>query len=159
MPYKTEAKTEVPVKKEVNILIAEDDMGHAALIRKNLERSGLTNPIIHFRDGQEVLDFLFFTGTPPHRESGVSYLLLLDIRMPKVDGVEVLRQVKTDPELRKMPVIMITTTDDPREVEKCHQYGCSNYLTKPVDYGKFVESIKKLGYFLMVVEVPTLNGV
>lgn len=146
------------MKKEVNILIAEDDMGHAALIRKNLIRAGITNSIIHFKDGQEVLDFLFNTGDGPHREKGISYLLLLDIRMPKVDGVEVLRRVKADKELRKIPVIMITTTDDPREVVKCHEYGCSNYITKPVDYEKFVESIKKLGYFLMVVEIPAING-
>ncbi len=146
------------MKKEVVILIVEDDMGHAALIRKNLERSGITNMIIHFKDGQEVLDFLFKTGQAPHRENGTSYLLLLDIRMPKVDGVEVLKQIKEDKELRKIPVIMITTTDDPREVEKCHEYGCSNYITKPVDYEKFVESIKKLGYFLMVVEIPKING-
>jgi CheY-like chemotaxis protein len=146
------------VKKEVNILIAEDDTGHAALIRKNLVRSGITNSIIHFKDGQEVLDFLFQIGDGPHRASGISYLLLLDIRMPKVDGVEVLRRIKEDKELKKIPVIMITTTDDPREVVKCHEYGCSNYITKPVDYEKFVESIKKLGYFLMVVEIPTING-
>jgi CheY-like chemotaxis protein len=146
------------LKKEVNILIAEDDTGHAALIRKNLVRSGITNSIIHFKDGQEILDFLFKTGEKPHRESGISYLLLLDIRMPKVDGVEVLRRLKEDKELKKIPVIMITTTDDPREVEKCHEFGCSNYITKPVDYEKFVESIKKLGYFLMVVEIPAING-
>lgn len=146
------------MKKEVNILIAEDDMGHASLIRKNLKRAGITNEIIHFKDGQEVLDFLFRTGDPPHRETGISYLLLLDIRMPKVDGVEVLKRVKEDKELKKIPVIMITTTDDPREVEKCHEFGCSNYITKPVDYDKFVESIKKLGYFLMVVEIPAING-
>lgn len=146
------------MKKEVNILIAEDDMGHAALIRKNLIRAGITNSIIHFKDGQEVLDFLFNVGDGPHREKGISYLLLLDIRMPKVDGVEVLRRIKADKELKKIPVIMITTTDDPREVVKCHEYGCSNYITKPVDYEKFVESIKKLGYFLMVVEIPAING-
>ncbi|MFC2154890.1 response regulator [Acidobacteriota bacterium] len=146
------------MKKEVNILIAEDDMGHAALIRKNLIRSGITNTIIHFKDGQEVLDFLFNTGESAHREPGISYLLLLDIRMPKVDGVEVLRRIKEDKELKKIPIIMITTTDDPREVEKCHEFGCSNYITKSVDYEKFVESIKKLGYFLMVVEIPAING-
>ena len=93
------------MKKEVNILIAEDDMGHAALIRKNLVRSGITNSIIHFKDGQEILDFLFKTGGKPHRESGISYLLLLDIRMPKVDGVEVLRRLKEDKELKKIKMM------------------------------------------------------
>jgi CheY-like chemotaxis protein len=78
--------------------------------------------------------------------------------MPKLDGVEALAQVKADPELRKMPVIMITTTDDPKEVEKCHSLGCSNYITKPVDYEAFVNAIRQLGLFLSVVQVPKING-
>ena len=78
--------------------------------------------------------------------------------MPKIDGVEVLRRVKADEELKKIPVIMITTTDDPREVERCHELGCSNYLTKPIDYEKFVDAMRKLGLFLLVVQVPTING-
>jgi len=146
------------MKKEVVILIAEDDEGHASLIRKNLKRAGVSNEIHHFKDGQEALDFLMGTNNGQHRKSGAAYLLLLDIRMPKVDGVEVLRQIKGDEELCKMPVIMITTTDDPREVENCHRLGCSNYIAKPIDYEKFVESIKQLGLFLMVVEVPSING-
>jgi len=146
------------VKQEVKILIAEDDEVHANLIMKNLKRAGISNEIIHFKDGQETLDFLYKKGDGPHRETGQGYLLLLDIRMPKVDGVEVLRQVKVDDELRKMPVIMVTTTDDPREVEKCHALGCSNYVTKPIDYDKFVEAIRQLGLFLLVVEVPQING-
>jgi CheY-like chemotaxis protein len=85
-------------------------------------------------------------------------VLLLDIRMPKVDGIEVLRQVKCDPELKKLPVIMVTTTDDPREIDRCHELGCSNYITKPVEYSQFVETIRRLGLFLLTVEVPTLNG-
>lgn len=147
------------MKKEVCILIAEDDTGHAALIRKNILRAGITNTIMHFKDGQELLDFLFKKEDAPHRIGEVSYLLLLDIRMPKVDGVEVLRNIKADVELRKIPIIMLTTTDDPREVENCHKLGCSNYITKPIDYEKFVDVIKKLGLFLMVVEVPNINSI
>ncbi len=146
------------MNKEVTILIAEDDEGHAALIRKNLGRSGVSNSMLRFKDGQEVLDFLFRLGPPPHRDRHAGYLLLLDIRMPKVDGVEVLRQVKADPELRKLPVIMITTTDDPREVARCHEIGCNNYITKPVDYDKFITAIRQLGLYLMVIEVPDVNG-
>jgi CheY-like chemotaxis protein len=146
------------LKNEVVILIAEDDEGHAALIMKNLERSGIKNRIIHFKDGGETLDFLFFRGDGPHRQKGRSYLLLLDIRMPRADGVEVLRKIKEDKELRKMPIIMVTTTDDPKEVEKCHDLGCSNYVTKPVDYEQFIGVIKQLGLFLLVVEVPKING-
>ena len=146
------------MKKEAIIIIAEDDEGHAELIRKNLKRSGIINEILHFKDGQEILDFLLRKGNGPHRKKDMGYLLLLDIRMPKVDGIEVLQQIKQDNELRKMPVIMITTTDDPREVEKCHAIGCSSYLTKPVDYVKFVDAVRQLGLFLMIVEVPKINS-
>ena len=93
------------------------------------------------------------------REQFTPYLLLLDIRIPKMDGIEVLRQVKQDEELRKLPVIMLTTTDDPREVEVCHNLGCSNYIVKPVDFDKFAEVLSRLGLFLKIVQVPQLNGV
>jgi len=138
---------------ETTLLIAEDDDAHAVLIRSNLRRAGLTNRTLRFRDGQEVLDFLGDEGLVPG-----SYLLLLDIRMPRVDGVEVLRTLKQSPVLRRIPVVMVTTTDDPAEVERCHDLGCSSYITKPVEYDKFVEAIRVLGLFLMVVEMPRLSG-
>jgi CheY-like chemotaxis protein len=144
------------VAHEVTILLAEDDAGHARLIAKNLERAGLHNPIQRFENGQEVLNFLFRQGAEPHRRMDTVYLLLLDIRMPKVDGVEVLRQVKADETLRKMPVIMLTTTEDPREVERCHHLGCNNYIVKPVDYEKFAEAIRQLGLFVSLVQVPAI---
>ena len=146
------------MRHEVVILIADDDPGHARLIDKNLARAGLTNPIEHFENGQEILDFLFRRGHGRQRSVDTPYLLLLDIRMPKVDGVEVLRQIKEDPELRKIPVSMLTTTDDPREVQRCHALGCSNYIVKPVDYEKFAEAIKQLGLFISLVQVPEING-
>lgn len=144
--------------REVIILIAEDDDGHARLIEKNLTRAGLRNGIQRFTNGQQVLDFLFRRGPEPHRIFDMPYLLLLDIRMPQVDGIEVLRQVKADGELRKLPVIILTTTDDPREVERCHQIGCSSYIVKPVDYDKFAEAIKNLGLYISLMQVPEIDG-
>jgi CheY-like chemotaxis protein len=146
-----------PMNRDVVILVADDDAGHARLIEKNLRRAGLSNPISRFEDGQQILDFLFQRGDGPKRVADTSYLLLLDIRMPKVDGVEVLRQVKSDAELRKIPVSMLTTTDDPREVERCHALGCNNYIVKPVDYEKFSEAINKLGLFISLVQVPEIH--
>jgi CheY-like chemotaxis protein len=143
---------------EVVIVVAEDDLGHATLIEKNLRRAGLSNEVVFCRDGQETLDYLFQKGDGPRRDSDRAHLLLLDIRMPGVDGIEVLRRVKQDPELSKMPVIMLTTTDDPREVEKCHLLGCNNYVTKPVEYDRFVEALRRVGLFLLLVAVPKLNG-
>jgi len=144
--------------REVVILIADDDAGHARLIEKNLERAGLHNTVHRFENGQDILDFLFRRDPGSKRISHTPYLLLLDIRMPKVDGIEVLRKLKADAELRKLPVIMLTTTDDPREVARCHELGCSNYIVKPVDYEKFSDAIKQLGLFISLVQVPELNG-
>lgn len=143
-------------RRDVEILVADDDAGHVRLIEKNLRRAALKNKIGRFEDGQQVLDFLFGRGERV-RERETPYLLLLDIRMPKVDGVEVLRQIKLDPELRKIPVIMLTTTDDPHEVDRCHALGCSHYIVKPVDYERFSEAIVKLGEFLSLVQVPEVQ--
>lgn len=147
-------------KKELIILIVEDDPGHASLIMKNLKRSGLRNKFIVLKDGEEALDFLFqfLGGKGPKRRKGDAYLLLLDIRMPKIDGIEVLRQIKQDPDLCELPVIMLTTTDDPREIETCYKLGCNVYITKPVDSKQFVEAIMRLGLFLMVVKIPKIDG-
>ena len=142
--------------KEVVVLIADDDLGHVRLIEKNLDRAGLHNRIERFENGQDILDFLFGRGAR-RRAREAPYLLLLDIRMPKVDGVEVLRQIKADPELKKIPVIMLTTMDDPREVERCHALGCNNYVVKPVDYEKFAEAIKQVGLFIALVQVPEVR--
>jgi len=144
------------VTNEIVILIADDDAGHVRLIEKNLRRAELRNRVERFGDGQEVLDFLFSRGARK-RQRETAYLLLLDIRMPKVDGIEVLRQLKEDPELRKIPIIMLTTTDDPREVERCHDFGCSNYIVKPVDYEHFADAISRMGSYIDIVRVPELD--
>ncbi|MBN1816386.1 MAG: response regulator [Sedimentisphaerales bacterium] len=147
------------MSKEFSILVAEDDDGHYSLIRKNLYRMGFRSKIIRFADGQETLDFLFRRGDGPHREKDRNYLLLLDIRMPKVDGIEVLRQVKGDPQLKSIPVIMLTTTDDDRAISQCRQLGCSDYVVKPLDNIHFMQAIHKVGLSLLlsVVEMSHLN--
>jgi CheY-like chemotaxis protein len=118
----------------------------------------VTAPIIRFCDGQEVLDFLFERTAEPRFEKDRPYLLLLDIRMPKVDGVTVLREIKAAPAIRKLPVIILTTTDDPREVERCHELGCNIYMQKPVSFDSFSTAIARLGKFLSLLQVPKLNG-
>ena len=139
------------------IVLAEDDDGHASLVQRNLERAGLANGLHRLKDGQEALDFLRGEGDSAGRNPNQPVLVLLDIKMPRVDGVEVLRQLKADPRTALIPVIMLTTTDDPREIQRCYELGCSVYVTKPVDYRGFVEAIKRLGLFLQVVRVPE-NG-
>jgi CheY-like chemotaxis protein len=136
------------------VLIADDDDGHAFLVEDNLRRGGVNAAFLRFADGQEVLDFLFGrTSTPPF-EPDKAYLLLLDIRMPKVDGISVLQQIKGDERLRKLPVIMLTTTDDPREIDRCHALGCNVYVHKPVSFESFAHAITELGKFVALVKVP-----
>ena len=139
------------------IVLAEDDDGHASLVQRNLERAGLANGLHRLKDGQEALDFLRGEGDYAGRNPNQPVLVLLDIKMPRVDGIEVLRQIKADPRTALIPVVMLTTTDDPREIQRCYELGCSVYVTKPVDYQGFVEAIKRLGLFLQVVRVPE-NG-
>jgi CheY-like chemotaxis protein len=143
---------------EVIILIAEDDDGHAELVREHLQEAGISNQIIRFINGLEVWNFLSQTGPEPHREPRRAYLLLLDIRMPKMDGVEVLKRIKADPQLHSIPVIVLTTTNDPREIRECYELGCNCYITKPVQYPRFAEAINRLGLFITIMQVTTING-
>lgn len=136
------------------ILLAEDDEGHALLVKRNLERAGIRNEICHVPDGQAAMDFVRRVGQHKDRPQGVPLLLVLDINMPCLDGVQVLQMIKADEATAQTPVIMLTTTDDPREIERCYELGCSVYITKPVEYEQFVEAVKRLGLFLQVVRIP-----
>lgn len=147
-----------PLGEPLTILITEDDDGHAALIEWQLRESGIDNQIRRFRNGKEVWDFLSNAGIGPARTPDQAYLMLLDIRMPVMDGIEVLTKVKTDPELRKLPVIMLTTTDDPREIEQCYRLGCNVYVTKPVEFAQFQDALRRLGLLLTIVQVPVVDG-
>jgi CheY-like chemotaxis protein len=150
------------MKNDFNILIVDDEEGHLRLIEKNLRRAGIDNRILLFKDGQAILDFFF--GTVKNSDEKVdknkSYLLLLDIRMPRISGEEVLVKIKADQELRKIPVIMLTSVIDPQEIERCHLLGCNNYIPKPALYDDFEKTLEYLGLFLSIIKVPNvkLNG-
>ncbi len=146
------------MNKNAVILIAEDDSGHYELVKRNLWLSCVESDILHFNDGQELLDFLYMADPGPKREPNGSYILLLDIRMPKVDGREVLRRIKEDVKLRDIPVIMLTTTGNETEIALCYQLGCSFYIVKPVDYNKFMEAVGNLGRFLSMkgLRIPSI---
>ena len=127
--------------KNLVVIISDDDEGHTVLIKKNIIRAGISSEILNFKNGLETLEYL-----NKYRGDEKSYILLLDIRMPKMDGIEVLQRIKNDNNLKKIPVIMITTTDDPREIELCYKLGCSDYITKPIDFNRFVNAFSSLGY-------------
>lgn len=139
---------------DLTILLAEDDDGHAALIRRNLERSRLNAAILRARDGLETVELL--ARADGALRPGRRVLLLLDISMPRLDGLEVLRRLKADPATRSIPVYMLTTTDNPVEIDRCFELGCNAYLSKPVAYDEFMASIKRLCEFLEVSHLPNL---
>ncbi|MCU0287082.1 MAG: response regulator, partial [Acidobacteria bacterium] len=126
---------------------------------KNLRRVGVQNRVFTFSDGQAILDFLFGTVQDGKEkiEKNKGYLMLLDIRMPRVNGEEVLIKIKANTELRKIPVIMLTSLNAPEEVEKCHLLGCNNYIPKPVSYEEFEKTMEYLGFFLSIIEVPSIK--
>lgn len=146
----------------VSIVLIEDDDGHATLVERNLRRAGISNGFVRFRDGQQALDY-FFGPAPadpaaspyPPREDLTNFVVLLDLKMPRVDGFEVLRRLKDSPQTAAVPVIVLTTTDDPREIARCYELGCNVYITKPVEYDAFIEAVRRLGFFLQVVKLPS----
>ena len=140
----------------VTLLLVEDDPGHARLIERNLRRAHITNEIVVFGDGQEAVDYLFKENSYSGARHVTPLLVLLDLNLPGLDGYQVLARLKTDERTRHIPVIILTTTDDPREIERCYALGCNVYITKPVEYEHFTEAIRRLGLFLSVVKIP--NG-
>ena len=136
-----------------SVVLIEDDEGHASLIRRNLQRVGVMNPITHLKSGAEALDYFFATPLYDHART----VVVMDLNMPGVDGFELLRHLKADEATRKIPVVVLTTTDNPRDVDHCYELGCNVFMTKPVGYEDFSEAIRKLGLMLTVVRVPHIR--
>lgn len=136
------------------ILLVEDDAGHARLIEKNLRRGGINNTIKHLVNGRQAIDFLFKQGEFAGSSDPAPLLVLLDMNMPELDGCQVLQLIKADERTRTIPVVMLTTTDNPHEISRCYELGCNVYVTKPVEYDAFCDVIRNLGMFLSIVKVP-----
>ena len=138
----------------VTILLIEDDPGHARLIEKNVRRAGVHNPIVTLTDGTSALAHLFGTNGHGARTVGPALLVLLDLNLPDMSGIDILRRIKEDDHLKRVPVVVLTTTDDKVEIQRCYDVGCNVYITKPVDYESFAAAIRQLGLFLAVMQVP-----
>lgn len=138
---------------QLTILLAEDDDGHALLVERNLRRAGITNHIVRVTDGHEALEYVHAQGAHARRPRG-PLMMLLDIRMPRLDGIEVLRRLKADATTCTIPVVMLTTTDNPQEISLCYELGCNVYVTKPVAYDDLMEALRRLSLFLSIVTVP-----
>jgi CheY-like chemotaxis protein len=136
----------------LTILLVEDDEGHATLVRMNLAEAGMHNPIEHFTDGRSALHYV---ARVQARDQAEILVVLLDLNLPEIDGYEVLRQLKSSRKTQKIPVVVLTSTDDPKEIDRCYEMGCNLFVRKPVDYPRFVHAIHQLGSFLSVIELPT----
>lgn len=136
------------------ILLVEDDPGHVLLIEKNLRRAGVTNEIVKLDDGERAVEFLFREREFADLSTPMPLLILLDLNLPVLNGLQVLQRIKADERTRRIPVVMLTTTDSQQEITRCYDLGCNIYIVKPVDYVKFSETIRNLGLFLSTVKTP-----
>ncbi len=136
----------------VNIIMVEDDEGHARLIEKNIRRAGISNDIRHFLDGTTALEYIFDDPDGPSQNGPC--LVLLDLNLPDMSGTDILAKIKADEKMHAIPVVILTTTDDKQEIQRCYDLGCNVYITKPVNYESFADAIRQLGLFLSVIQVP-----
>jgi DNA-binding response OmpR family regulator len=140
--------------KEVTIVMVEDDEGHARLIEKNVRRAGVNNTIVPFADGNAALDYILGEDRSGEENINRYLLILLDLNLPDMSGIDILEKVKSNNHSKRLPVIILTTTDDEREIQRCYDLGANVYITKPVDYDGFANAIRQLGLFFSVMQIP-----
>ncbi len=140
------------------ILLVEDNPDDEALAIRALRRNHISNEIVVARDGVEALDYLFGTGTHTGRDISIKpTVILLDLKLPRIDGLEVLRRLRADKRTSLLPVVILTTSSEEQDLLKSYSLGCNSYIRKPVDFIQFTEAVRQLGmYWLLMNEVPSL---
>ena len=141
----------------VEILLVEDNITDAELTIRELKKHNMANNLIHLKDGEEALDFIFATGKYANTREiqSTPKVVLLDIQMPKVNGIEVLEKIKTDPKTRSVPVVILTSSKENPDIQKCYDLGANSYIVKPVNFDGFAQAIKNLGfYWLLLNQAP-----
>jgi CheY-like chemotaxis protein len=141
------------------ILMVEDDPKDVELTLTALEEYNLANEVVVTRDGEQALDYLYCRGEYKMRSSGNPAVMLLDLKLPKVDGLEVLKQIKSDGELRMIPVVVLTSSNEEKDMVASYRLGVNAYVVKPVDFHEFVNAIKELGVFWAVINEPPPGSV
>ena len=148
------------VPDSVDVLLVDDNITDAELTIRELRKHHLANNLIHLKNGREALDFIFGIGVyegvrdvsiPPK-------LVLLDIQMPKVNGIEVLEKIKSDARTRSMPVVILTSSKESPDIQKCYDLGANSYLVKPVNFENFAEAIKNLGFYWLLLNQPLIKN-
>ena len=140
------------------ILLVEDSPHDIELTMVALEKCHLANHVDIARDGADALDYLHRRGAHAHRPEGLPVVVLLDLKMPKVDGLQVLKEMKSDPSLKNVPVVMLTSSNEERDLLESYKLGTNAYVVKPVDFQQFTESIKQLGCFWAIINEPPIPG-
>jgi len=140
--------------KPVSIVMIEDDEGHARLIEKNIRRAGVNNDIIPFTNGTDAVTYLLGPDGSGSVSAGRQLLILLDLNLPDMTGIDILEKLKSNKHTKRSPIVVLTTTDDSREIQRCYDLGANVYITKPVNYEGFANAIRQLGLFFAVMQVP-----
>jgi two-component system response regulator len=137
------------------ILLVEDNPDDEALTLRALKKNNILNKVVVARDGVEALDYLFGTGPHAGRDTALQpHIILLDLKLPKIDGLEVLRKLRADPRTSLLPVTILTTSNEEQDVLRGYQLGANSYIRKPVDFGQFMEAVRQLGLYWLVLNVP-----
>ena len=140
---------------EVEILLVEDNPSDAELITRALRKVNLANHLAHVKDGEEALDFIFATGSFAGREKqNVPKVILLDIKMPKVDGIEVLRQIKANSETKRIPVVIMTSSKEEQDIIRSYELGVNSFVVKPVEFNDFAKAVSELGLYWVLINQP-----
>lgn len=135
----------------INILLVEDNPDDVELTILALERNNIANPVTVVRDGQEALDYLFYKGKYANADHDLPDLVLLDLKLPKVDGIEVLNKIKADRKLKLIPVVVLTSSKEDKDVLKSYDLGVNSYIRKPVDFDQFVDTVKQIGFYWLLI--------
>jgi len=140
---------------QVEILLVEDNADDAEMAIHALRKKNLANKLIHLQDGEEALDFLFGTGKFAGRDVTIRpRLILLDLKMPKVDGMQVLAKVKSNDATKKIPVVILTSSKEDPDLSKCYELGANSYIVKPVEFDSFINAVTELGMYWMLLNHP-----